>query len=105
MKRFHSSQVSIPLEKIKQLKQIVPNTAFFKIVNLDGQESAESFINSNTDTVNDFELNCISELLMSLYDATAINLSSEKLPVLCVKIYGECDWSDISLPCNQPSKS
>ena len=91
IKRFHSSQVSIPLEKIKQLKQIVPNTAFFKIVNLDGQESAESFISSNTDTVNDFELNCISELLMSLYDATAINLSSEKLPVLCVKIYGECD--------------
>ena len=59
MKRFHSSQVSIPLEKFQQLKQIVPNAAFFKIVNLDEQESAEAFINLDTDTADDSELNCI----------------------------------------------
>ena len=98
MKRFHSSQVSIPLEKIKQLKQIVPNAAFFKIVNLDEQESAESFLNSDTDTADDSELNCIPEPLTSLYDATAINLSSEKLSVLCAKIYGEyvASYSQVS---------
>ena len=89
MKRFHPSQVSIPLEKIKQLKQIVPNAAFFTIVNLDKQESAESFISSDTDTADHSELNCIPEPLTSLHDATAINLSSKKLSVLCEKIYGE----------------
>ena len=89
MKRFRSSQVSIPLEEFQQLKQIVTNVAFFKIVDLDEQESAESFINSDTDTADDSELNCIPEPLTSLYDATAINLSSEKLSVLCEKIYCE----------------
>ena len=44
MKTFHSSQVSIPLEKFQQLKQIVPNNVFFKNVNLDEQESAESLL-------------------------------------------------------------
>ena len=98
MKRFHSSQVSIPIEKIKQLKQIVPNAAFFKIVNLDKQESAEFFISSDTDTANHSELNCIPEPLTSFYDATAINLSSEKLAVLCAKIYGEyvASYSQVS---------
>ena len=97
MKRFHPSQVSI-LEKIKQLKQIVSNAAFFKIVNLDKQESAESFISSDTDTANHSELNCIPEPLTSFYDATAINLSSEKLSVLCEKIYGEyvASYSQVS---------
>ena len=88
-KRFHSSQVSIPLEKFKQPKQIVSNAAFFKIVNLDEQESAESFVSSDTETANDSELSCIPEPLTSLYDAIAINLSSEKLLVLCAKICGE----------------
>ena len=90
MKTFHSSQVSIPLEKFQQLKQIVPNNVFFKNVNLDEQESAESFINSNTDTADDSELDCIPELLPSLHDATAINLYSEKFSVLFEKIYCEC---------------
>ena len=77
-KRFHSRQVSNSLEKFKQLKQFVPNAAFFKIINSDEQESAEAFISSDTDTADDSELNCISEPLTSLYDATAINFSSEK---------------------------
>ena len=89
MKRYHSSQVNIPLEKIKQRKQIVPNAAFFKIINLGEQEPAESFIISDTDSADDSELNCIPESLTSLYHATAINLSSEKFLVLCGKIYGE----------------
>ena len=37
VKRFCSSQVSIALEKFQQLKQLIPNTPFFKIVNLDEQ--------------------------------------------------------------------
>ena len=83
MKRF---SLSIPFEKFQQLKQIVPNVVFFKIVTLDKQEYAESFINLNTDAA-DSELNYIPEWLTRMYDATAINLSSEKLLVLCAKIY------------------
>ena len=45
--------------------------------------------NSDTDTANGSELNFIPEPLTSLYDATAINLSSEKISVLCEKIYCE----------------
>ena len=83
MKRF---SLSIPFEKFQQLKHIVPNVVFFKIVTLDKQEYAESFINLNTDAA-DSELNYIPEWLTRMYDATAINLSSEKLLVLCAKIY------------------
>ena len=43
----------------------------------------------DTDTADDSELNCIPELLMSSYNATSINLYSEKVSVLCAKIYQE----------------
>ena len=45
-------------------------------------------MNTDTDT-DDSELNCVPEPLTSLYDTTVINLSSEKLSVLCAKIYGQ----------------
>ena len=75
MKRF---SLSIPFEKFQQLKQIVPNVVFFKIVTLDKQEYAKSFINLDTDAADDSELNWWSSYKTSIFHEVCHQRSETK---------------------------
>jgi len=88
IKNFHSGIVTIKNDDLKSLNAIMPNAAFFTSVKLSEDNDDSMSIPSQTDTMDESEVNCIPEPLTSLYESTAINIDcEEKLNDLCHKIY------------------
>ncbi|XP_057309027.1 uncharacterized protein LOC130647255 [Hydractinia symbiolongicarpus] len=79
---FHSAQFKINRNKLRELQEVMPTASFFTSVTLDDDFETQS-INSQTDTADENDINCIPEPLTSLYDAESINFSPKKLKIAC----------------------
>ena len=75
---LHSLYTFFTCSLYNPFKEIAPNAALFTSINL--EDSTENIdFSSQTDTADETDVTCLPELLISLFDSTAVNLGVNDL--------------------------